>query len=636
MGRLVTRLRRVPKAVRAGSVALSVLVPAVLSCSNDSLDPDRAAVASVVVTPSRLNVGVGASAPITVELRDATGSLLHDRKVAWASKDPSIAAVSGAGVVTGVAPGEVQVVATAERRSALATVTVNPKGVASIRLTPSGDQALLVGQTRQMTAETLDSDGNPLPGRQVTWSSSSTAIASVSATGLITAIAAGGTVVTAASEGRTAIVAVTVSTVPIATISVTPATDTVVVTQTVQLTAVAKDAQGGTLTGRTMAWITSDAARATVSSTGLVTAVSPGAATITASAEGKSGTASITIKEKPVASVTLSPAQVSIETGQTRQFTAQVTDDQGNVLTGRAVTFSSENATIATVSASGVVTGLVPGSTKITATSEGKSGSADVTVTPVPVATVAVTPTTSTIVIGQTVTLVATARDANGIVLPGRAVTWTNGAPSIVTVSALGVVTALSVGTGVVIATVEGRTGQATVNVRQVSSVSVTGPTTVFVAWTIQLTATPRDAAGNAITGLTPTWSTSAPAVASVNAQGVVTGLSPGLAPITAAFGNVTGTLNLTVQQAPVASVTVTPNPASVRVNQTVQLTANLIDARGNPLTGRPVSWSSNSARATVNANGLVTGKQATGTTPVVITATSGGVPGQSQVTVNP
>src|SRR4030095_13895624 len=101
-------------------------------------------------------------------------------------------------------------------------------------------QGLLVGQTKQMTAATLDADGNPLPARPVTWSSSSATVASVSATGLITAVATGGAVITAASEGKTAVVAVTVSAVPIATITVTPGSDGLVVSQTLQLTAVAK------------------------------------------------------------------------------------------------------------------------------------------------------------------------------------------------------------------------------------------------------------------------------------------------------------------------------------------------------------------------------------------------------------
>src|SRR5438034_2948663 len=87
------------------------------------------------------------------------------------------------------------------------------------------------------------------------------------------------------------------------------------------------------------------------------------------------------------------------------------------------------------------------------------------------------------------------------------------------------------------------------------------------------------------------------------------------------------------VSTVPVASVTVTPGTASVTVGQTVQLTATLRDANGNPLTGRVITWqSSNSAIASVNGSGLVSGVAAGG--PVTMTATSEGQSGTASVTV--
>jgi uncharacterized protein YjdB len=604
-----------------------------LSCSNDTLDPNREAVASIVVVPDRLNVGVGATAPLSAEVRDGSGSRLTGRKVVWATKDPSIATVSSAGGVTGVSPGAVQIAATAEGKSAVVDVTVNPKAVASIRLTPAGDQRMLVGETKQINGETLDSDGGVLPGRPIIWSSNSTTIASVSATGLITAVAPGGAVVTASSEGKTAVVAITVSSVPIASIAVTPPSDEVVVTQTLQLTALAKDAQGGTLSGRAMAWSTSDASRATVSSTGLVTGVAQGAVTITASAEGKSGTSSITVKPKPVGAVILSPAQVSIEAGQTRQLTAQVTDDQGNVLSGRPISFSTDNATIATVSSTGVVTGVAIGAAKITATSEGKTGTADVTVTPVPVATVEVSPPTSDLTIGQTIQLSAIAKDAKGNVLVGRPVSWTSGAPSVATISGTGLVTAVGAGTAVIFATVEGRTASASVNVRQiaVTSVTVAPPSSnIGVGAFVQLSATVRSGT-TVLTDRAVGWSSSNETIAVVSSTGRVTGLKAGVVTITATSEGVSGTAFVAVG---IASVVVTPNPTSVVAGQTRQLTGVARDASSATVAGVTFQWASTAtAIATVDAAGLVTGRAA-GTAN--ITASVGTVSGSSAVTVTP
>src|SRR5690349_3669191 len=90
---------RLPNASRAWQAML--VVGAILSCKNDALDPDRSSVASVVVVPNRISVGVGSTAQLTAELRDAGGATLTNRKVVWASKDPTMATVSDAGVVTG-------------------------------------------------------------------------------------------------------------------------------------------------------------------------------------------------------------------------------------------------------------------------------------------------------------------------------------------------------------------------------------------------------------------------------------------------------------------------------------------------------------------------------------------------------
>jgi uncharacterized protein YjdB len=621
----------VPNVASRAVIARLALVVAALSCRGDSLEPGGT-VASVVVTPSRVSVGVGASSPLTVEVRDAAGRVLAGRKVVWASKDPAIATVSGSGIVSGVSPGNVQVAATAEGKSALVDVTVNPKAVTTIRLTPSGDQALLVGQTRQMTAQPLDADGNPLSARPVTWSTSAAAVASVSAAGIISGVAAGSAVITASSEGKTAAVAVTVSSVPIATIAVTPATDTVAVSQTLQLTATPKDAQDGILTGRAITWSSSDASKATVSSTGLVTGVSPGAVTITASSEGKTGASSITVKPKPVGAVILSPTQVSVELGSTLQLTAQVTDAEGNVLSGRPITFSSSNTSVATVSSTGLITAVAIGAATITATSEGKTGTADVTVTPVPVASVDVSPSTASFTIGQSGQFAAIAKDAKGSVLTGRPASWTSGAPSVATVSNTGVVTAVGPGSAVVFATVEGKIGSATVTVRQIAVTSVTvAPAVSNIAGgaSVQLAATVR-AGTTVLTDRIVGWSSSNDAVAVVSSTGRVTGLKAGVVTITATCEGVSGTAVVVVG---VSSIVVSPNPTSVNVAWTKQLTAIARDAANNTIAGVVFQWSSASTTiATVDGTGLVTGR-APGT--VAISASIGSVSGSSSVIVS-
>src|SRR2546425_883819 len=106
-----------------------------------------------------------------------------------------------------------------------------------------------------------------------------------------------------------------------------------------------------------------------------------GTATITATSEGQSGTAVVTVSNVPVASVTVTPASASVPQGATVQLTATPRDGNGTALTGRVVTWGSNNTAVATVSGSGLVSGAGAGSATITATSEGQSGTAAITVT---------------------------------------------------------------------------------------------------------------------------------------------------------------------------------------------------------------------------------------------------------------
>ncbi len=169
---------------------------------------------------------------------------------------------------------------------------------------------------------------------------------------------------------------------PVATVTLTPASATVNEGQTLQLTATLKDANGNTLTGRSITWSSSNSSAATVSASGLVTGVVAGSATITATSEGQSGTSAITVVHMPVASVTLTPALATVSAGSSLQLTATPKDANGNPLVGRTVTWQSSNTSAATVNSSGLVTGVAAGSATITATSEGQSGTAAITVTP--------------------------------------------------------------------------------------------------------------------------------------------------------------------------------------------------------------------------------------------------------------
>src|SRR5207247_10179 len=317
----------------------------------------------------------------------------------------------------------------------------------------------------------LDSTGSALGGRIIVWASSNTAVANVNTSGVATAAATGSTTIAATSEGHsgTATLTVTAVTVPVASVTVSPASASVPVGQTVQLAATPKDANGNALSGRTVTWASSNSAGGTACGSGRATGVVGGSTTITATSEGQSGSAAVTVTAGPlpVASVTVSPASASVPIGQAVQLTATPKDASGNPLTGRTVTWASSNTSVGTVNASGLVTGVVAGSTTITATSEGQSGTSVVTVTlvPVPVASVTVSPATAAVFVGQTTQLTATPKDANGNTLTGRTITWASSPSSIAGVNGSGLAAGVAVGSATITATSEGKSGTSTITV---------------------------------------------------------------------------------------------------------------------------------------------------------------------------
>jgi uncharacterized protein YjdB len=343
---------------------------------------------------------------------------------------------------------------------------VTPAPVASVTVQPPA-LTLAVGETAPVTAVLKDANGNVLTGRVVAWVSSNPLLATVSATGLVTAVAptgAGPVFVTASSEGWNGSTAVTVTRVPVGTVTL-PATATLVAGQSTTLTPVVRDANGTVVTDRIVTWSSSNTSIATVSSAGVVKALVTGSATITATSEGKSAGTALTVTPAPVGTVTVAPFATTIGSGSTVALVATVKDVNGTTVTDRTVTWKSSDDLVATVSTSGVVSGLKVGSTTITATSEGKSGTATITVVPGPAAAVTVTPPTATVRDGTLVQLTATAVDANGNAVTGRTFTWGSSDQVIATVSSSGRVSTKRSGVVTITATLDGKSDTSQITV---------------------------------------------------------------------------------------------------------------------------------------------------------------------------
>ena len=422
----------------------------------------------------------------------------------------------------------------------------------------------------------------------------------------------------------------------VADIVVSPSAPTLSLNAQLPLQALVRNAAGELVPDASVTWTVENAAVASVSPAGVVTAVGLGTTQVAASARGKSGIATVTVQRTPVASVAVVPSSVNAGIGGTTQLIAKAYDAGQNELTGRAMTWTTSNASVATVNANGLVTANAKGTATITATAEGKSGTSQFTISPGAVKTVTVTPSSMSMVNGDRQHLAATAEDASGTVLEDRTAIWSSDNTQVATVFG-GEVTAVGRGSAKVTATVDGVSGSATVSVANapVSSVTVAAAT-VVAGSKVQLTATVRDTRGVVVTDRVVTWSMPNNTVATINSStGEVTGRSAGTVTATATSEGKSGSATVTVTPAPVKSVAVAPANPSIDVGKKQQFSATVIDVNDAPVTDRPITWtSSNSQVASIDANTGLATALARGTT--TITATSGGVSGSTTLTALP
>ncbi len=155
--------------------------------------------------------------------------------------------------------------------------------------------SLLVGCSLQLSAAAKDASGKSIATGSIAWRSSSNAVATVTADGVVAGTAPGAVTITATANGQNGSIELTVVPVPVASIAVSPGAASVPVGASVQLAAKLADAEGAELLGRTVAWSSNTTVVAVVSEAGRVTGVAPGTATVTATAEGRTASTVITV-----------------------------------------------------------------------------------------------------------------------------------------------------------------------------------------------------------------------------------------------------------------------------------------------------------------------------------------------------
>ncbi len=253
-------------------------------------------------------------------------------------------------------------------------------------LSSSADTLNALGQRRQFSVRRLDGDGNVLPATAIEWRSANPEVASVDEMGGVVSKSVGATMIVVACAGCNDVpdtASILVRQV-VASASLVPEAATLAQGYAGQLRAVASDSNDVQIPDVDFTWSSSEPSVASVSS-GRVEGLSLGTAMIDASVAGKNATSWVTVvsTNPPVASITVSPSDTSIATGDAVQFEATAKDASGVAVLGLTFDWSVSDSSVAAVSG-GVVEGLSSGLITVTASLNGVSGSAQLTVLPPP------------------------------------------------------------------------------------------------------------------------------------------------------------------------------------------------------------------------------------------------------------
>ncbi|HET6638224.1 MAG TPA: Ig-like domain-containing protein [Gemmatimonadota bacterium] len=379
MKNVIGALRRRASIGDAYTIALSGLLAVSAACEDDDgptgIDDEVATVE--LTTPGPVEIEIGSTSQLAFEIRDADGNLIDpdDVDVVFTSSSQTIAMVSAAGLVTPVAPGTATITIGVGTITDTITVNVGPE-ISSIDIVQT-DIDLVSGETATLEVTVLDAAGDPVTDPGLVFTSSDGFVASVNASGVVSAIIAGTATITAEGGGESDSVEVTVFATTSGGISATGSPFVVSIGDEIVINDlfVVRDAGGFIIPDAELVFTSTDETVVTVDATGLLTAVvgAGGTALVTATSPEATGSATMrltTLSPQNLAMIEIEPAIATVAVGATVDLDVTGEDligaPRGDVLAA----FASSDVAVATVAPlTGVVTGVAAGTATITATS---------------------------------------------------------------------------------------------------------------------------------------------------------------------------------------------------------------------------------------------------------------------------
>ncbi|MBP3338077.1 MAG: Ig-like domain-containing protein [Lachnospiraceae bacterium] len=593
----------------------------------------------IVITDTEVEITKGDSYQLTLMFNNIEGTIPDNLDVKWVSSDENIATVKAStsvnGLVTAINGGDAVISVITEDGIKVASCKIHVRvPVTGITLTKDRVDTSLSQGTYQLSYTILpEGDG---VNRAVEWSSSNEKVATVDSNGLVTFV----------SPGKATIICQTVDTgvdgtnliatcefyinQPVISVTLDYTDITIKINETFRLTA---EVNPDDATNKELWWSTSDATKATVDETGLVTAVGSGTVTIIVQSadSGVIDVCNVTVYQ-PVTDVSINTNSISVRKGTI--FWLNATANPEGAL-NKTIIWSSSDESIATVDQTGMVTTLSPGKVMITATSQdsGVNAKCEVIVTE-PVTGIYLNYTEYSMYTGDKFVIIPT---ISPIDADNKKVTYVSSDPAVAAVDPNGIVTGVKGGSAIIIVTTEerGLVASCKVTVYEfVTSVNIEEDFKYInygVSRKLNATVKPDTATNKGVV-----WSTSNKNVITVDAKGKITAVGYGTAEITATAADGSGvwdSITLTVVK-PVTSITVAPSSVTLLEGDSTDVNATVTPSDA---TFSEVDWSSsNEEIATVDHNGTITGVKA-GICYVYATSTDGNeIVGRVKVTIKP
>ena len=523
---------------------------------------------AIAVTPANRSIADGTTQQFVATMTysdTSTGDVTA--QATWLSSNTTVATMSTttAGLATGVSPGVTTISATFAGLAGGTQLTVTPATLTSIQVTPANASNAL-GTTRQFAATGTYSDNSTQDlTATATWASSDTNIATIAAGGLATAVGVGTTMISATVGTVSAIVAFHVNAAALVSINVTPANPTIATLTDQAFTATGTYTDNTTqdLSGQAT-WASSDPSVATLDGT-VATGIAAGTTTISASFGGVTGSTQLTVTGASLTGIVITPSNPTTALGFDVQFTATGQFSDGSTQNVTAIAFwSSGTDAVASISnaggSEGLATPLTTGTSTITATVAGISGSTVLTVNAANLQSITVSPASASIALGTNQAFTASGQYDDGTVRDITAqVSWGSSNIGVATISnqagTKGRASSVSVGATTITAFFGGVSGIATLNVTPATLTAITvtpasGTTPLGTSLQFTATGTYSDSTTQDITALV-TWTSSDVGVATISSaagsEGLATPVAAGMTTITATLNAVAGSATLEV-----------------------------------------------------------------------------------------